>query len=445
MNFRNCPECGNTIQDVVSANQHALVELQWFSEAVRQCTEVIVLADTSLRIQYTNPAFEQLFGYSLSEVRGRELSLLLPDDPGLMAANTIEPGFFKGEKLRRAKDGRNIPVLLNIAQVKDQSGVVIGLIGTMTDLSEIKTADSRLRLAASVFEHTQEGVCITDPAERIIDVNSAFCNITGYAREEVLGQTPRLLGSGRQAREFYVTLWQAIARDGWWQGELVNRRRNGDLYTERLTISAVRDEHNAITHYVGVLSDITSLKAQQEQLEKLAHYDALTGIPNRVLLFDRMRQAISQTQRSGSMLAVCYLDLDGFKPVNDTHGHEAGDKLLVEISTRLLSCLRGGDTVARLGGDEFVLLLLGLEHVEECQLALRRILELVSQPMVIADAHAVSLSASIGVSLYPQDDTDADTLLGHADQAMYRAKQQGKNRYHMFNPGTEQLGGGQGG
>ena len=263
---------------------------------------------------------------------------------------------------------------------------------------------------------------ITDASNRIVDVNKAFTRITGYAREDVLGRNRRLLNSGHQDREFYETMWQTIAAHGHWQGEVWARRQNDELYAQRLTISVVKDEQGQVTHHVGILSDITAEKQQEELLEKTVHYDALTGIPNRVLLTDRMRQALAQTQRSGTLLAVCYLDLDGFKPINDTYGHEAGDRVLVEVAARLRSCLRGGDTVARLGGDEFVVLMLGLDNAQEIETTLQRLLDALNAPMLVCD-QTVSISASLGVSLFPNDYADADTLLRHADQAMYQAKQ----------------------
>ncbi|MBI5923666.1 MAG: diguanylate cyclase [Betaproteobacteria bacterium] len=306
-------------------------------------------------------------------------------------------------------------------------------LGSVQDISKRKMVEAQLRLAASVFENAHEGICITDSEQRILDINATFCETTGYSRAEVLGKTPRILKSDRQSPEFYAAMWQAIASEGHWQGEVWNRRKDGRIYAERLTISVVRDTSGTVSHYVGVLSDITATKEHEQRLERIAHYDMLTDVPNRTLLADRMRQAIAQTGRSHGMLAVCYLDLDGFKTVNDNLGHEAGDRLLVEIAARLQSCLRGGDTVARLGGDEFVLLLLGLDEIEECRIALQRILETLNRPVGLAGGN-VAVSASIGVTLYPQDNVDADSLLRHADHAMYRAKRKGKNRFEFFDP-----------
>lgn len=299
------------------------------------------------------------------------------------------------------------------------------------ELSRLERAEKALRLSASVFAGAQEGILITDADNAIVDVNAAFSRIAGYAREEVLHRNPRLLGARHHGREFYAAMWRAITQDGHWQGEMWNRRRGAAPYLARLTISVVKDEQGRITHHIGVLSDITLERQQHEQLERAAHYDALTGVPNRILLADRLCQAIAQTQRNRDLLAVCYLDLDGFKPINDTWGHAAGDRLLLQVAERLRLCLRGGDTVARLGGDEFALLLLGLGGRAECEAALQRVLEALAQPVNL-DGQWVAVTASIGVSLYPEDDADADTLLRHADQAMYRAKQGGRNRYHLF-------------
>ena len=292
----------------------------------------------------------------------------------------------------------------------------------------IQHSQEHMRLAASVFLHAREAILITDADERILDVNPAFTRITGYRRDEALGQTPRMLASGRQSPAFYAAMWQTLHADGHWSGEVCNRRKNGEEYPEHLSIATVRDDAGRITHYIGVFSDVTLVQRQAAQLEHLAHHDALTGVPNRVLLADRMRQAIAQANRAGELLAVCYLDLDGFKPVNDALGHAFGDRLLVEMARRMSETLREADTVARLGGDEFALLLRGLNSQEECEATLNRVLAAIARPAHL-DEHIVHLTASIGVCIYPWDDEDADTLLRHADQAMYAAKQAGRGTY----------------
>ena len=259
----------------------------------------------------------------------------------------------------------------------------------------------------------------------------AFTRSTGYSREEVLGKNPRLLKSGRHTPEFYAGLWASLLNSGTWSGEIWNRRKNGEIFPEWLTISSVRDSAGNVTSYIGATLDISLLKAREERLEYMAYFDLLTGLPNRALLIDRMNQAIAHARRLKQILAVGYLDLDGFKPVNDQFGHALGDLLLIEVASRISSVLREEDTVARLGGDEFVLLLQDLEQMEDCRVILQRLLERIGEPWPLAEGN-VQISASIGVTLYPLDDSDPDSLLRHADQAMYRAKRLGKSRLVIY-------------
>ncbi len=307
---------------------------------------------------------------------------------------------------------------------------------SLVDVTERKQSEESLRLAASVFASSQEGILISDADNKIIDINPAFTSLTGYTRSEVLGTEPHFFNAEHQSREDYEAMWQALNARGRWQGEIVNRRKSGEEYIEQLSIVAVKDEQDRLQHYVGAFYDISLIKAHEADLDRIAHYDILTSVPNRRLLGDRMEQAIARARRLGKRLAVCYLDLDGFKPINDQFGHEGGDRMLVEISRRLQSMSRSDDTVARLGGDEFVLLWNGIEHESECYHALDRILTEVSAPMMF-DGVPVSVSVSIGVTLYPDDNVDADSLLRHADHAMYSAKQLGKNRYQMFDARLE--------
>ena len=306
-----------------------------------------------------------------------------------------------------------------------------------TDAEKARRAESRIRLLAGVFEHAREGITLTDLKGIIVDVNPSFCVITGYSREEVIGKKPSLLSSGQHDSSFFANMWANIKSRGHWQGEVWNCRKDGTLYPEWLSITTLSGDEQEDDHYLGVFSDITDIKAQQDRLEHLAHFDALTHLPNRVLLADRLQMALSQARRNGQTLAVCYLDLDEFKPVNDRFGHQFGDRLLIEIAKRLSQSLRGGDTVARLGGDEFVLLLNDVESVEQCELALTRLLRNAAEPMLI-DGHSIQVSASIGVTLFPQDDADADALLRHADQSLYVAKEAGRNRYHLFDVSHDQ-------
>ncbi|MEY2690527.1 MAG: hypothetical protein RL375_4727, partial [Pseudomonadota bacterium] len=256
---------------------------------------------------------------------------------------------------------------------------------------------------------------------------------TGYTEAEVAGRNPKLLSSGRHDAAFYAEMWESLNQRDFWQGEIWNRRRDGELYATLQSISVVRDRNHRVQHYVSVFADITRLKAHQAELDRVANFDSLTGLPNRRLLTDRLQQALLRARRSGKLSAVCLLDLDGFKSINDSYGHAVGDQVLVGIADQLKAALREQDTLARMGGDEFVLLLNDLTTVDDCSHILDRVMLALRQP-VKADGHLLRSSASIGVSLYPADDVDPDTLLRHADQAMYQAKQVGKNRYQLFDP-----------
>jgi diguanylate cyclase (GGDEF)-like protein/PAS domain S-box-containing protein len=302
----------------------------------------------------------------------------------------------------------------------------------LSNLGANRQAQEKLQLAASVFEHAREGIMITNTEGTLIDVNEAFTRITGYSREDVLGHSPGILRSDLNDKAFYERMWRSLTEQGHWSGEIWNRGKDGQLFAVLLTISSVRDDAGLVQQYLGLFSDITGIKQHQNELERIAHFDALTDLPNRVLLADRLQQAMAQAQRRGQQLAVVYLDLDGFKEVNDGHGHEAGDHVLITLAQRMKHALREGDTIARLGGDEFVAVLVDLEDIADSLPMVARLLDAAAQPVHIGTL-ALHLSASLGVTLYPQaQEVGADQLLRQADQAMYQAKVTGKNRYHFF-------------
>ncbi len=357
-------------------------------------------------------------------------------DGALLALNlclSSQAEFYVSENRVRCKDG-SYKWMLERGQVvgRDEAGAPLRMIGIDSDITGRKLSEEKIQLAASVFGSAREGIFITDAAGTIIDVNNAFTLITGYSREEAIGQSPRLLKSGLQSQSFYDAMFADLQAKDHWYGELWNRRKNGELYAEMLTISEVRDARQRVTHYVAIFIDITTLKEHQKQLEHIAHFDALTNLPNRVLLADRMHQAMVQAQRRGQTLAVAYLDLDGFKGINDTYGHDAGDQLLVAVSHAVKQAMREGDTLARIGGDEFVAVLADLTDATDCENTLTRLLAAAAQPMPFGDFQ-LQVSASLGVTFFPQaDPVDADQLMRQADQAMYQAKLSGKNRYHVF-------------
>lgn len=294
--------------------------------------------------------------------------------------------------------------------------------------------EASLQQASMVFDYAREGIIVTDARNRIVDVNPAFERISGYEKSEVLGADPRMFRSGRQDETFYHDMWERLGRDDLWEGEIWNRRKNGDVYPQHLNVSVIRDGAGDVLNHIALFSDITLLKKQQDALQRLVHYDPLTGLPNRVLYIDRLQQAMARVTRHHRQLAVAFMDLDGFKEVNDVYGHDVGDEVLIEIAARLKAALRVEDTVARLGGDEFVAILSDFEHLAVVEPLFDRLLVAASTPLLIGDV-SIRVSVSIGVSLFPRDDNlnlEPEQLVREADQAMYQAKNSGKNRLAFF-------------
>ena len=391
--------------------------------------------------------FKEMLGYEGSEIGNNldELSKRIhPDDKERVYVDMNryfdhETSLYENEYRMLCKDGS---YKWRLARGKVVSWTddhkPLRMIGTHMDITDRKFAEEKLRLSSLVFNETNEGIFITDATSSVIEMNPAFCDITGYSREDIIGQNPRIFSSGKQSPEFYTDMWQTINKHGHWQGELWNRKKDGTLYAELLTISAIIDENSNILQYVGLFSDITHSKQQQETLVQMAHYDELTQLPNRILFSDRFTQALAHCKRNETLLAVCFLDLDNFKPVNDRYGHGAGDQLLIEVAERIKAVIREEDTVSRQGGDEFALLLGDIKSVTHSKQLLVRILHSLAQPYFIDD-QSVSISASIGVSFYPKDDADLDTLMRYADQAMYQSKVTGRNRFSLFNAEQNQL------
>ncbi|NDU92067.1 MAG: PAS domain S-box protein, partial [Ferrovum sp.] len=425
-------------RDISARKQsESLIRLQ--AGALNNSVNGIAIADATLPdfpLIYVNPAFEKITGYSSDDVIGRNCRFLQREDrnqPDLVGIReALENHRAVKATLRNyRKDGSMYWSRFQIAPVQGQEGRTTHFVGIINDITQRKVSDDYLKLGSLVFLHADESIFITDPKGSIIEVNPAFMRTTGYSREEVLGRNPSILQSGRHDQVFFAELWKSVLNQGHWSGEIWNRRKNGEIYPDKLTISAVRNDEGETLSYVCLSSDISLLKAQQSELELMALHDALTGLPNRTLLNDRLNMALAEVGRSGGKMAVCFIDLDDFKPVNDTYGHEAGDLLLIETAQRMTAILRATDTVARLGGDEFVLILSEIQSEKEFPGMLARIMDAIARPYTIGEM-TVSISASIGVTLYPDDNADADTLLRHADQAMYLAKEEGRNRYHIF-------------
>lgn len=407
---------------------------QYARSLLEASLDPLVAISAEGKITDVNTATEQVTGVTRADLVGSDFADYVTDPVFARAGfqQVFAQGFVKDYPLAiRHTSGKVTDVLYNASLYRDDAGRVLGVFAAARDVTDRKKAESAMQ-AASVFTYAREGIMITKADGIILNVNRAFTRITGYERDEVLGKNPRLLSSQRQSKAFYVAMWADLRQKGHWCGEVWNRRKNGQLFLEALTVTAVYGTDGNIEHFVALFTDVTSVREHQRQLEHMAHFDALTNLPNRLLLSDRMSQGLAQAERRGHALAIVYLDLDGFKAVNDQHGHEAGDQLLIRLADRMKQVLREEDTLARLGGDEFVAVMGDLANGDASLPMLYRLLEAASQPVEMGQ-HRLQVSASIGVTFYPQaQPIDADQLLRQADQAMYQAKLAGKNRFHIF-------------
>lgn len=389
-----------------------------------------------------NKSAENIFGYQSHEAIGQH-ALKLIVEPQIRSEidklyNLIltqkDGTFVSNENI--TKSGEAIVCEWHNTIIYSENGTVLSVTSLIQDITKNKKAEAQLTLAASVFSQANEGIIITDTKGKIIEVNNSFIEITGYTREEVIGKNPNILKSNQQSQEFYRLLWKSINEEGKWSGEVWNKRKNNEIYPQLLTISAVYDDDRKLKNYVAIFTDISEIKEKQHQLEHMAHFDVLTNLPNRSLLADRLNQSLLFSKRNNTLVAIVFLDLDGFKEINDKHGHCVGDELLVVFADRLKDILREQDTLSRYGGDEFVIVLSDLESTEDFPPIVERILKAASSPFTLG-GNVLKVSASIGVTVFPLDQTDAEQLIRHADQAMYIAKQKGKNCFHLFDIESE--------
>jgi diguanylate cyclase (GGDEF)-like protein/PAS domain S-box-containing protein len=394
-----------------------------------------------------NRRLEEIFQYEPGELIGESSERLYDSRAtfeaiGNDAYQTVSENKSYNTELRlRHKDGSVFWGALS-GRAIDPAHPHEGSIWIYSDITDRKQAEFDLRIAASAFE-SQEGMMVTDVNGVILRINRAFTQSTGYSSEEAVGQTPRLLKSGRHDAEFFCAMWETIQRTGGWQGEIWDRRKNGEVYPKWLTISAVKDDEGKISHYIGAHYDITERKKAEQKIEELAFFDQLTGLPNRTLLLDRLKQAMTASHRSETCGAVLFIDLDHFKTLNDSLGHDKGDLLLQQVAQRLAACVREGDTVARLGGDEFVVVLESLngipqEAANQTESVGEKILAALQQTYLLGDVEHRS-TASIGATLFYGHETSIDDLLKQADLAMYKAKDTGRNALSFFDPAMQTI------
>lgn len=415
-----------------SAQIHFSQEL--LASIVETTTDYVIVWNSRGQAIYANASARQLFGIDPeADISGLTIGAYQPEWArkrlfGEGITEAFEHGCWEEVSAFLDSSGKEIAVsqLLLAYRSEDQEY----LYSISRKLNQNIKTEHALGLLEKIFNTMQEGLMITDSHNIIKVINPAFTKVTGYSAEEVIGKTPQILKSGRHTEEFYKQMWKALSSTGHWTGEIWNRRKNGEIYPEWISISSIRDESDTITHYVATFSDISTLKISESKLQHLANHDALTGLPNRILFYDRFKMAAASAEREQTFLAVLFLDLDRFKPVNDTYGHYTGDLLLQAVAERLQGCVREEDTISRVGGDEFLVLLTGLKKYRDAARGAEKIINILRQPFMI-EQKSLHIGLSIGISIYPLDGVDVRELIRKADTAMYIAKTRGGNCYNF--------------
>jgi len=417
-----------------------------FRGIFEQAAMGIALVTMTGQLIQSNPAAKKMLGIEAMDLRGKLFNkFFYPYD------TAVEKEFYQqllaGERdyyqMEKYFFRKNTPILwarLTTSLVREADNAPQFIIQMIEDITERKRAQAKQRLAAKVFETTSDGIMITNAESHIIDVNQAFLALTGYSYEEVLDKNPRFLQSGHHDRVFYEEMWAATRETGRWRGEIWNQRKNGEIYSSWMSMSAVRGEHNEVTHYVAVYSDLSALKQDDQRLRLLTHYDSLTELPNRLLFYEYLTRACRQEER----LALLYLDLDDFKQINEDFGFDVGDDFIKLIAHRLQQCVREGDTVSRLEGDEFGIILSPIHQDYDVRIIVEKIIASISEPALI-NGQLPQIDCNVGISFYPDDQMasqheSVEILIQHADMAMYLAKEAGINTYHIYSESIEEEG-----
>ncbi len=409
-------------RDQSDENYHMAIETSGFG---------FWLIDKSGVLHDVNDTYVRLSGYSRSELIGMHFSKLVACEDKSAASEMLQC-MLRDSSVRKAqhrhKDGALWDVEYSTSHTRTHPEKFVILFHHNRESVELL---QQLRLTAEVFENSNEALVITDAQGSILSVNRAYCQITGYSREEIIGENPSKLKSGKHDKAFYEAMWESLTEHGHWVGEIWDRRKNGEIFPKWLSISAIYSDKGEVTNYVGSFSDISELKGIEKELQRLAYYDSLTGLANRTLFKERLEEELNRCDRFEQHCAVLFLDLDRFKLINDTMGHAAGDELLIEVSQRVQQSLRTTDTFARMGGDEFTLLLPNIRNTDAVAYVAQNIIKLLNEPVRVG-GEEVRLGGSIGIAIYPEDGDNLETLTRHADTAMYEAKANGRSQYHFY-------------